>query len=169
MYNENLDSFKKSLNIMVFIHIELSAITNPNKEDGTLKEVIKGADVFIGVSAPNLLDENDIKNMDERAVVFALANPVPEIMPELAEKAGAEVVATGRSDFKNQINNCLAFPGLFKGLLEHKIQKVTSEIKINCAKALASAVTEDKLSKDFIIPDALDLAVTDIVADAVKL
>ena len=148
-------------------HIELSAITNPNKEDGTLKEVIKGADVFIGVSAPDLLDENDIKNMAERAVVFALANPVPEIMPQLAEKAGAEVVATGRSDFKNQINNCLAFPGLFKGLLEHKVQKVTSEIEINCAKALASAVPDDKLSKDFIIPDALDLSVTDIVADAV--
>ncbi|MCR5261906.1 MAG: hypothetical protein K6C94_08735 [Candidatus Gastranaerophilales bacterium] len=149
-------------------HIELSALTNPNGETGTLKEVIKKADVFIGVSAPNLLDENDIKNMAEKPIVFALANPTPEIMPEIAERAGAEVVATGRSDFKNQINNCLAFPGLFKGLLEHNVKKVTSEIKVNCAKALASAVSEDKLSKDYIIPDALDEKVVDIIAGAVR-
>jgi len=150
-------------------HIELSQITNPRGEMGTLKEVIKNADVFIGVSAPNLLDENDIKNMAERAVVFALANPTPEIMPEIAEKAGAEVVATGRSDFKNQINNCLAFPGLFKGLLENNVKRVTPEIKVNCAKALAAAVSEDKLSRDYIIPDALDKTVVEAVSKAVGL
>lgn len=150
-------------------HIELSQITNPNREDGTLKDVIKNADVFIGVSAPDLLDENDIKNMAERQIVFALANPTPEIMPDIAEKAGAEVVATGRSDFKNQINNCLAFPGLFKGLLKYGVKKVTQGIKLNCAKALAAAVSEEKLSKDFIIPDALNKEVVDRVADAVNL
>ena len=150
-------------------HKELSQITNPYNEKGTLKDVNKGADVFIGVSAPNLLNEDDIKNMSKRAIVFALANPTPEIMPHIAENAGAEVIATGRSDFKNQINNCLAFPGLFKGLLKHNIQKVTSDIKLNCAKALASVITSDKLSKDYIIPDALDKQVVDIISEALKM
>lgn len=149
-------------------HIELSEITNPNKEKGILKEVITGADIFIGVSAPDLLDENDIKNMAERAIVFALANPTPEIMPDIAEKAGAEIVATGRSDFKNQINNCLAFPGIFKGLLKYNVQKITSKMKLNCAKALASVIKEEKLSKDYIIPDSLNLIVTDTVAEGIN-
>lgn len=149
-------------------HIELSQITNPFNEKGTLKNIIKNADVFIGVSAPNLLDENDIRNMTDNPVVFALANPVPEIMPDIAEKAGALVVATGRSDFKNQINNCLAFPGVFKGLLKYNIKKITPEMKLNCAKTLASAVCEKFLSKDFIIPDPLDLSVPNIVADGLK-
>lgn len=150
-------------------HIEMANLTNPNAETGTLKEVLKGADLFIGVSAPNLLDENDIKNMAENPIVFALANPVPEIMPEIAEKAGAKVVSTGRSDFKNQINNCLAFPGVFKGLLKYNIKKVTPKMKLNCAKALAEVVENDKLSENFIIPDALDPKVVDAVADAVNL
>lgn len=106
--------------------------------------------------------------MTDNPVVFALANPVPEIMPDIAEKAGALVVATGRSDFKNQINNCLAFPGVFKGLLKYNIKKITPEMKLNCAKALASAVCEKFLSKDFIIPDSLDLSVPNIVADGLK-
>lgn len=148
---------------------ELAQITNPNNEKGSLKEIIKNADVFIGVSAPNLLDENDIKNMAENAIVFALANPIPEIMPDIAEKAGAKVVATGRSDFKNQINNSLAFPGVFKGLLKYKKNKITQKMKFNCAKALAEVVPKDKLSKDFIIPDALDLKAVDAVAEAINI
>lgn len=148
-------------------HIALSKITNPNNEKGNLKDVIKNADVFIGVSAPNLLNEDDIKNMNENAVVFALANPVPEIMPDLAEKAGATIVASGRSDFKNQINNCVVFPGIFKGFLKYKIKTVTPEIKINCAKAIANTVPNDKLSKDYIIPDALDKSVAEAVAESV--
>lgn len=148
--------------------IELSKKTNPNNEIGKIKDVIKGADVFIGVSAPDIIDEKDIKNMAEKAIVFALANPTPEIMPDIAEKAGAEVVATGRSDYKNQINNCLAFPGLFKGLLKYNIKKVTPEIKINCAKALASSVQKEKLSKDYIIPESLNKYVVDIIAEAVN-
>ena len=150
-------------------HIALSKNTNPYNEKGNLKEVIKNADVFIGVSAPNLLNEEDIKNMNKKAIVFALANPVPEIMPDIAEKAGAEIVSSGRSDFKNQINNCLVFPGIFKGFLKYKIKKVTSKIKINCAKALAKTVTGDKLSKDYIIPKALDKNVAETIAESVKI
>ena len=101
-------------------------------------------------------------------IVFALANPIPEIMPEIAEKAGAKVVSTGRSDFKNQINNCLAFPGVFKGLLKYNIKKITPEMKLNCAKALANVVSKDELSKDFIIPDALNPKVVDSVAEGLK-
>lgn len=149
-------------------HAEMAKLTNPNGETGSLKDVLKGADLFIGVSAPNLLDENDIKNMADDAVVFALANPVPEIMPEIAKKAGAKVVSTGRSDFKNQINNCLAFPGVFKGLLKYGIKKITPQMKLNCAKALATVVNEEELSKDYIIPDALDLRVVDAVADGLN-
>lgn len=149
-------------------HIEMANLTNQNMETGTLKEVLKGADLFIGVSAPNLLDENDIKNMANDPIVFALANPIPEIMPEIAEKAGAKVVSTGRSDFKNQINNCLAFPGVFKGLLKYNIKKITPEMKLNCAKALANVVSKDELSKDFIIPDALNPKVVDSVAEGLK-
>ena len=150
-------------------HAEMAKLTNPNLEIGTLKEVLRGADLFIGVSAPDLLDENDIKHMANDAIVFALANPIPEIMPEIAEKAGAKVVSTGRSDFKNQINNCLAFPGVFKGLLKYNIKKITPAMKLNCAKALANVVSENELSKDFIIPDALDPKVVDAVADGMNL
>ena len=150
-------------------HAEMAKLTNPNLETGTLKEVLRGADLFIGVSAPDLLDENDIKHMAKDAIVFALANPIPEIMPEIAEEAGAKVVSTGRSDFKNQINNCLAFPGVFKGLLKYNIKKITPEMKLNCAKALANVVSDNELSKDFIIPDALDPKVVDAVADGMNL
>lgn len=149
-------------------HAEMAKLTNPNNETGSLKKVLCGADLFIGVSAPNLLDEQDIKNMADEAIVFALANPVPEIMPEIAEQAGASVVSTGRSDFKNQINNCLAFPGIFKGLLKYNVKKITQSLKLNCAVALAKTVSEKELSKDFIIPDALDLKVVEAVAEGVK-
>ena len=149
-------------------HIELSQILNPNNEKGSLKQVIKNADVFIGVSAPNLLDENDIKNMNEYPIVFALANPVPEIMPDVVKKAKKAIIATGRSDFENQINNCLAFPGVFKGLLKYGVKKVTPQIKLNCAKALANCVTDDKLSENYIIPNAMDLSVTQVVADSIN-
>ncbi len=148
--------------------IELSKITNPNNEKGTLKEVIKNADVFIGVSAPNLLDERDIKNMAEDAIVFALANPIPEIMPDIAKKGGARIVATGRSDFTNQINNCLAFPGVFKGLLKYKVNKITTKMKISCAKELANSVSQGDLTEDFIIPDSLEQKIADTVAKGIN-
>lgn len=148
---------------------ELAQITNPNNEKGSLKEIIKNADVFIGVSAPNLIDEKDVKNMAKNPIVFALANPIPEIMPDIAEKAGAKIVATGRSDFKNQINNSLAFPGVFKGLLKYKKNKITQKMKLNCAKALANVVSEEKLSTDYIIPDALDLRAVTAVSEAINI
>ena len=112
--------------------------------------------MFIGLSAPNLLDESMIKSMNEKAIVFALANPTPEILPDIAKKYGAYICASGRSDFANQINNSLVFPGLFNGVLKNNIKKIDNEIKLNCAFALASLVKEEELSIDYILPDALD-------------
>ncbi len=147
---------------------ELAQLTNPNQVQGTLADVIKDADVFIGLSAPNLLTEEMIKTMAKDPVIFALANPTPEIMPDLAKKAGAFVVATGRSDFPNQLNNSLAFPGLFKGILLSGIKQITDEIKLECAFAIASSVTDEELNPNYIIPDALDPHVVDIVAKSVE-
>lgn len=146
---------------------EMSKLTNTNKEKGELQDVIKGADVFIGVSVPDVLTEEMVKTMNEKPIVFALANPVPEIMPDKAENAGAFIVATGRSDFKNQINNSLAFPGIFKGVIESNIDKVTDDIKLTCAKAIAELVTNDKLTQDNIMPEALDMIVPQAVSKAV--
>lgn len=148
-------------------HEEISKHTNLSKNKGKLKDIIKNADVFIGLSAPNLVDKGMIKSMAKKPIVFALANPTPEIMPEDAKKFGAFIVASGRSDFENQINNSLAFPGLFKGILEHNVKKVTDEIKLNCAFAIASLVKDEELATDYIIPDALDFKVADIVAENV--
>ncbi len=150
-------------------YTELAKITNPHLETGSLKDVIKNADVFIGVSTSNLLDGNDIKNMAENPIVFALANPIPEILPDIAEKAGAAVVATGRSDYKNQINNSLAFPGIFKGLLKYNIKEITQEMKLHCAKALANYISNVNLTKVYIIPDALDLSATESVANSLEI
>ena len=139
-----------------FAHEKISERTNLQGFKGNLREGIKGADVFIGLSAPNLLDEEMIKSMNKNAVVFALANPTPEIMPDLAKKYGAFIAASGRSDFPNQINNSLVFPGLFNGVLKHEVKKITEEMKLNCAFALASMVKDEELSVDYILPDALD-------------
>ena len=147
---------------------EMSKITNPENMKGTLKDAIKGADVFIGLSAPNLVNAKMVKSMAEKPIVFALANPIPEIMPDVAKEASAFIVGTGRSDFENQINNSLAFPGLFRGLMENNITKVTDEMKIECAFAIASCVKDEDLSPDYIIPNALDGRVSDIICEVLK-
>lgn len=150
------------------VKAKIAEIFNPNNEEGALKDVIKGADVFIGVSAPNILDAEDIKNMNDNPIVFAMANPVPEIDFDIAKEAGARVVATGRSDYPNQINNVLAFPGIFKGALESHAPKITDEMKMAAAKALAGFVSDDELSEDYIIPGAFEEGIADAVAGAVK-
>ena len=142
----------------------LAQLTNPNQVKGTLEEVIKGADVFIGLSAPDILTKKMIKTMAEKPIIFALANPTPEIMPDDAKEAGAYIVATGRSDFPNQLNNSLAFPGLFKGILKYNVPQITDEIKLRCAFAIASSVTDEELNTNYIIPDALDKTVVEAVS-----
>ena len=139
-----------------FAHEEIAKYTNLNCFKGNLQEGINNSDVFIGLSAPNLLSEEMVKSMNNKPIIFGLANPTPEIMPDEAKKYGAFITASGRSDFPNQINNSLVFPGLFNGVLKNNIKKITNEIKLNCAFALASMVKEEELSVDYILPDALD-------------
>lgn len=146
---------------------EMAKITNRNHEAGTLEEVLKGADVFIGVSAPGCVTQDMVRSMNENPILFPMANPTPEIMPDLAKEAGAAVVGTGRSDFPNQINNVLAFPGIFRGALDVRASEINDEMKIAAAKAIASFVTDDLLSADYIIPSALDKNVATAVAEAV--
>ena len=146
---------------------EMAEITNQQMRKGSLEEVIKGADVFIGVSAPNCVTPEMIKSMADKPILFPMANPTPEIMPDLAKEAGAAVVGTGRSDFPNQINNVLAFPGIFRGALDVRASDINDAMKIAAAKAIASFVTDDKLSADYIIPSALDKSVAQAVAKAV--
>ena len=147
---------------------ELSNLTNPNKETGTLKDVIKNADVFIGVSAPNLVSKEMVKTMNKDSIIFAMANPIPEIFPDDAKEAGAKVIGTGRSDFPNQVNNVLAFPGIFRGALDVMASDINEDMKIAAAYAIANAVSEDDLNPDFIIPKAFDINVQKLVAEAVK-
>ena len=146
---------------------EMARITNPAKRSGTLAEVLRGADAFIGVSAPGLLTGEMVKSMAPDAIVFACANPTPEIMPDEARAAGAKVVATGRSDFPNQINNVLAFPGVFRGAFDVRARDINEEMKIAAACALASLVAPEELSADYIIPKAFDPRVAKTVAAAV--
>lgn len=146
---------------------ELASLTNREKRKGTLEDALKGADVFIGVSAPGVVSKEMIKNMQKDAIVFAMANPIPEIMPQLAKEAGARIVATGRSDFPNQINNVLAFPGIFRGALDVKARVINEEMKIAAAYAIASIIPEDELNEENIIPDAFDLRVVPVIAEAV--
>lgn len=148
-------------------HKILAEVTNPKLEKGTLADAMKEADVFIGVSAPNIVSEAMVKSMAKGSVVFAMANPVPEIMPDLAEKAGASVVGTGRSDFKNQINNVLAFPGIFRGALDVRASDINEEMKVAASLAIASLVSSEELSPDYIIPKAFDKRVGKTVAAAV--
>ncbi|MDM8311051.1 malate dehydrogenase (oxaloacetate-decarboxylating) [Clostridium cadaveris] len=143
---------------------EMAAITNPNKEAGTLAEVLKGADVFIGVSAANCVSQDMVRSMNKDAIIMAMANPVPEILPHLAIEAGAKVVGTGRSDFPNQVNNVLAFPGIFRGALDVRASDINDEMKIAAAYAIADLVDEKELSPEFVIPSAFDLRIAPKVA-----
>ncbi|WP_294351948.1 malic enzyme-like NAD(P)-binding protein [uncultured Clostridium sp.] len=147
---------------------ELAKITNPNKETGTLKDAIKNADIFIGVSAPNLVSKEMVETMNKDAIIFAMANPTPEIFPEVAKEGGARVVGTGRSDYPNQINNVLAFPGIFRGALDVQAKEINEEMKVAAAYAIANAIDEAELNEDNIIPKAFDLKVQKMVAEAVK-
>jgi malate dehydrogenase (oxaloacetate-decarboxylating) len=141
--------------------------TNPNNEKGTIHDVIKGADVFFGLSAPGVIDENDLKNMAKDAIVFAMANPIPEIMPEDAVDFVA-VMATGRSDYPNQINNVLCFPGIFRGALNCRASTINEEMKLAAANAIAGIITEDELHPDYIIPSVFDKRVGEAVAKEVE-
>ncbi len=145
---------------------EISHISNLNREHGTLADALKGADAFVGVSRPNLVTAEMVSTMNQ-GIVFAMANPTPEIMPDEAKKGGAVVIGTGRSDFPNQINNVLVFPGIFKGALAVRAKEITEGMKIRAAKALAALVKDDQLSAEYILPSALDKTVADAVADAV--
>lgn len=148
--------------------VEISKITNPNNESGTLADSIKGADVFVGVSAPNLLSTEMVSTMNKDAIIFAMANPVPEIFPEDAKKGGARIIGTGRSDFPNQVNNVLAFPGIFRGALDVRASDINEEMKLAAAHAIANEVSEEELSEDYILPKALNKNVAKAVAEAVK-
>lgn len=146
---------------------EISMVTNPQGERGNLKEVVKGKDIFIGVSAANVLTPEMVASMAPDPIVFACANPTPEISPKEAERAGAAVVATGRSDYPNQINNVLAFPGIFRGVFDVRASEINEEMKLAAAEAIADLVTESQLRKDYIVPDAMDFHVSNAVAKAV--
>jgi len=146
---------------------EIATITNKNKIHGTLADALRGADIFVGVSAPNIVTQDMIRSMNKDPIVFAMANPVPEIMPDLAKEAGAAVVGTGRSDYPNQINNVLAFPGIFKGALRVRAKEINEEMKMAASLALAGLVPDDKLTKDNILPKAFDEGVGEAVAKAV--
>ena len=150
------------------VKIQLAKQTNLNKTVGTLADVIKNADVFIGVSAPGVLNKEMVKTMNKDAIIFACANPTPEIFPDEAKKGGARVVSTGRSDFPNQINNVLAFPGIFRGALDARASDINDEMKIAAANALANLISDDELSEEYIIPAAFDPRVKDAVSEAVK-
>lgn len=147
---------------------KMTEVTNLNNETGSLADSLKGADIFIGVSAPNIVTPEMVASMNHDSILFAMANPVPEIMPDVAKAAGARVVGTGRSDFPNQVNNVVAFPGIFKGALEGRATQITEEMKLAAAEAIAGLVPADKLSDDNIMPEAFDPQVAEVVANAVK-
>ena len=147
---------------------QMTEVTNPAGETGTLADAMKNADIFVGVSAPGIVSAEMVASMNKDAILFAMANPVPEIMPDIAKAAGARVVGTGRSDFPNQINNVVAFPGIFKGALEGRAKQITEEMKMAAALAIASLVPEEELNEDNIMPEAFDPRVAETVAEAVK-
>lgn len=147
---------------------ELAEITNPENITGMLKDAMVGADVFIGVSAPNIVSKDMVKTMNKDGIIFAMANPTPEIFPEDAKEAGITVMGTGRSDYPNQINNVLAFPGVFRGALDVRASEINEEMKVAAAYAIANAIPENELNADNIIPKAFDLNVQKLVAEAVK-
>ena len=143
------------------------ATTNLNDEQGSLADAMRGADIFVGVSAPGIVSADMVKSMNDAAILFAMANPTPEIFPDVAREAGARVVGTGRSDFPNQINNVVAFPGIFKGALEARATRITEQMKLAAAEALAALVSDDELSEDFIMPEPFDPRAVEVVAAAV--
>ena len=147
---------------------EMAKLTNLSGAAGTLADALNGADIFVGVSAPNIVTKEMVASMNPDAILFAMANPVPEIMPDLAKEAGAKVVGTGRSDFPNQVNNVIAFPGIFKGALEGRATQITEEMKLATAKAIAGLVSDEELNENNILPEAFDPRVADVVSKAVK-
>lgn len=147
---------------------QMMDITNLEQKQGSLADALKGADIFVGVSAPNIVSKDMVASMNKDSILFAMANPVPEIMPDLAKEAGAKVVGTGRSDFPNQVNNVVAFPGIFKGALEGRATQITEEMKLAAAEAIASLVDEKDLDEDNIMPQAFDPRVAEVVSNAVK-
>ena len=153
---------------MNFVQQELAEITNPENLKGCLADMLNGADVFIGVSAANVVSEDMVGSMNEKSIVFPMANPFPEIMPDLAKKAGAYIVGTGRSDYENQINNVVAFPGIFRGALDVRASDINEEMKIAAANAIASIVSDDELSVNYIIPNPFDKRIAENVASAVS-
>ena len=160
-----LNKDSKDLNWM---QKEMMEVTNLEGKSGTLADAFVGADIFVGVSAPNIVSEEMVASMNKDAILFAMANPTPEIMPDLAKKVGAKVVGTGRSDFPNQVNNVVAFPGIFKGALEGRAPQITEEMKLATAKAIAGLVPDEELNEDNILPEAFDPRVSQVVSEAVK-
>lgn len=156
--NDNLNWIKK----------EMAEVTNLEHKHGTLADAMVGADIFIGVSAPGSVTQDMVRSMNKDAILFAMANPVPEIMPDEAKAAGARVVGTGRSDFPNQVNNVVAFPGIFRGALEGRAPQITEDMKLAAALAIAGLVSDEELNEDFVMPEAFDPRVADAVAEAVK-
>ena len=151
-----------------WMQAEMVKVTNLNNETGSLADALKGADIFVGVSAPGIVTQEMVASMNQDSILFAMANPVPEIMPDLAKAAGARVVGTGRSDFPNQVNNVVAFPGIFKGALEGRAKQITEEMKLAAANALASLVPDEELNEECILPQAFDPKVAEVVSNAVK-
>lgn len=147
---------------------EMTEVTNLENKKGSLADALVGADIFVGVSAPNIVSAEMVASMNRDAIIFAMANPTPEIMPDVAKTAGAKVVGTGRSDFPNQVNNVVAFPGIFKGALEGRATQITEDMKLAAANALANLVDPDQLNEDFILPEAFDPRVAQVVSQAVK-
>lgn len=147
---------------------KMAEVTNLSRASGTLADALRGADIFVGVSAPDIVSADMVASMNKDAILFAMANPVPEIMPDIAKAAGARVVGTGRSDFPNQVNNVVAFPGIFKGALLGRARQITEEMKLAAAEAIAALVPDDKLNEDFIMPEAFDPRIADAVSQAVQ-
>ena len=158
----------KSTEGLNWMQQKMTEVTNRDNMTGNLADAMKGADIFVGVSAPNTVTKEMVASMNKDAVILAMANPVPEIMPDDAKAAGARIVGTGRSDFPNQVNNVVAFPGIFKGALEGRAPQITEEMKLAAAEAIASLVPDSELSEDNIMPEAFDPKVADLVAEAVK-
>ena len=165
---DRLGIISKDYSDLNWMQQKMTEVTNLEQKTGTLADALKGADIFVGVSAPGIVTAEMVSSMNQDAILFAMANPVPEIMPDIAKAAGARVVGTGRSDFPNQVNNVVAFPGIFKGALEGRATQITEEMKLAAAKAIAGLVSEKQLNEDFIMPEAFDPRVAQVVSQAVK-
>lgn len=158
----------KSTSDLNWMQKQMVEVTNPNNKEGSLADALKDADIFVGVSAPDIVTKDMVASMNTDSIIFAMANPVPEIMPHLAKEAGAKIVGTGRSDFPNQVNNVLVFPGIFKGALEGRSSEITENMKLAAAEAIADLITEEDLNENNILPEAFDPRVCDAVSQAVK-